>query len=96
MTKILDQAIAKARALSAEDQDALGAVLLSLAEEWPIRADDLDEETRTAIRGGIAQAKRGEFVPDEDIQALWKRYDLGEFATRRERAESVGIIRTSS
>ena len=33
MTKILDQAIAKARALSDQDQDAIGAVLLSLAEE---------------------------------------------------------------
>jgi hypothetical protein len=76
MTKILDQAIAKARALSAEDQDALGAVILSLAEEWPSRVDDLDDETRAAIRDGLAQAKRGEFVPDEDIQALWKRYGL--------------------
>jgi predicted transcriptional regulator len=71
MTEILDRAIAKARTLSAEDQDALGA-----AEEWPNRADDLDEETRTAIREGLAQAKRGEFVPEQDIQALWKRYGL--------------------
>jgi hypothetical protein len=31
MTKILDQAIAKVRALPAEDQDVLGAVLLALA-----------------------------------------------------------------
>ena len=76
MTTILDQAIAKVRALSVEDQDALGAVMLSLAKEWPIRVDDLDDETRAAIREGIAQAKRGEFVPDEDIQALWKRYGL--------------------
>jgi hypothetical protein len=76
MIKIVDKAIAKARALPAEDQDALGAVLLSLAEEWPTRADDLDEETRAAIREGIAQAKRGEFVPDQDIQVLWKRYGL--------------------
>jgi predicted transcriptional regulator len=76
MTKILDQAIAKARALSAEDQDALGAVLLSLAEEWPIRADDLDEESGVAIREGIAQAKRGEFLPDEEVEALWQRYGL--------------------
>jgi hypothetical protein len=33
MTKILDQAITKARTLSDEDQDALGAVVLSLAED---------------------------------------------------------------
>lgn len=54
----------------------MGAVILSLAEEWPIRVDDLDDETRAAIREGIAQAKRGEFVPDENIQALWRRYGL--------------------
>jgi hypothetical protein len=54
----------------------LGAVLLSLSEEWPIRAADLDGETRAAIREGIAQAKRGEFVSDEVIKALWKRYGL--------------------
>jgi len=76
MMKILDRAIAKARALSEEDQDALGAVLLSLAEEWSSRPDDLDDETRAAIREGLAQAKRGEFVPEQDIQALWKRYGL--------------------
>ena len=76
MTKILDEAIAKARALSTEDQDALGAVTLSLAEEWPSRVDDLDDETRAAIREGLAQAKRGQFAPDEDIQALWQRYGL--------------------
>jgi hypothetical protein len=76
MTKILEQAIAKARTLSDEDQDALGAVWLSLAEEWPIHPDDLDDETLAAISEGIEQAKRGEFVPDEEIQALWKRYGL--------------------
>ncbi len=76
MTKILDQAIAKARTLSDEDQDALGAVVLSLAEDWPKGLDDIDEGTRSAIREGLAQAKRGEFVPEEDIQALWKRFGL--------------------
>jgi hypothetical protein len=76
MTKLLDQAIAKARGLSEQDQDALGAVMLSLAEELSSRADDLDDETRAAIREGLAQAKRGEFVPDEEIQALWRRYGL--------------------
>jgi hypothetical protein len=76
MTKILDQAIAKARALSDQDQDALGVVMLSLAEDWPNGLDDLDEETRAAIREGLAQAGRGEFVPEQDIEALWKRYGL--------------------
>ncbi len=76
MTKILEQAIAKARALSDEDQDALGAVWLSLAEEWPLGARDIDDETRAAILDGIEQAKRGELVSDEEMQALWKRFGL--------------------
>jgi predicted transcriptional regulator len=76
ITKILDQAIAKARTLSDEDQDALGAVVLSLAEDWPKALDHIDEETRSAIREGLAQARRGEFVPEADVGALWKRYRL--------------------
>jgi predicted transcriptional regulator len=34
----------------------------------------LDKETRAAIREGLEQAKRGEFVPDEEIAALWERH----------------------
>jgi predicted transcriptional regulator len=75
MSKILDRAIARARTLSDEDQDAPGAVLLSVADELT-NGVDLDAETRAAIREGLAQAKRGEFVPDDEIQAVWKRYGL--------------------
>jgi hypothetical protein len=76
MTKILEQAIARARELPDEDQDAIGAVLLSLTDELPARIGDIDDETRAAINEGIAQARRGEFVPDEEIEALWRRYGL--------------------
>ncbi len=72
MTKILDTAIAKARMLPEEDQDALGAVLSRLPR-MAKRTDHLDDETRAAIREGLEQAKRGEFAPEQDIQALWKR-----------------------
>lgn len=76
MTKILEQAIAKARTLSEEDQDALGAVWLALAEDWPTGADDLDDETLEAIHEGIDQAKRGDLASDEEMQALRKRFGL--------------------
>jgi len=59
MTKILDKAIAKARALPAEDQDVLGAVMLAFAEEEFARIGQLDDETRAAIREGLEQAQRG-------------------------------------
>jgi|HubBroStandDraft_3_1064219.scaffolds.fasta_scaffold2969374_1 hypothetical protein len=76
MMKILEQAIARACELSDEDQDTVGAVLLSLTDELPGRAGDLDDETRAAISEGLAQARRGEFVPDEEIEALWKGHAL--------------------
>jgi predicted transcriptional regulator len=74
MTKLLERAIAKARALPPEDQDAVAVTMLSMAEEAPLVA--LDEETRAALREGLEQARRGEFVSDAEIEALWKRHGL--------------------
>jgi predicted transcriptional regulator len=75
MTKLLEQAIAKARKLSEDEQDALAVTIFTLTESdrsiLPI-----DEETRAAILEGLEQARRGEFVPDEEIEALWKRHGL--------------------
>jgi predicted transcriptional regulator len=36
----------------------------------------LTEEERAAIRQGLAQAERGEFVPDEEIAEINKRHGL--------------------
>jgi hypothetical protein len=72
MTKKLDDAITKVRALPEDDQDMAADVLLSMiAEPAP-----LDDEARSAIREGLDQARRGESVPDQEIQALWKRHGL--------------------
>ncbi len=75
MTKLLEKAIAQARALPPEEQDALAAVLLAMTDE---RAGvvPLDDEARAAIREGLEQARRGEFVPDAEIEALWQRFGL--------------------
>lgn len=75
MTKILEQAVAKAQSLPEADQDALGAILLSMAEGSPL-GPDLDEETRAAIREGLEQARRGEFAAAEDVAAIWRRHGL--------------------
>ena len=73
MTKLLDKAFAKLRELPEDEQDAFAVALLGLAEgDQP--APPLDEETLAALREGLEQAQRGEFVPDADIDALWKRY----------------------
>src|SRR6266487_1474898 len=75
MTKLLERAIARARELPPEEQDVIAAVLLSMAEAGTSRIAELDDETRAAIREGLDQARRGEFVPDEEIEALWKRHE---------------------
>jgi len=74
MTKLLQKAIEKARELPAQDQDAVAVEVLSMTEETPIVA--IEEETRAAIREGLVQARRGEFAPEEEIEALWKRHGL--------------------
>jgi predicted transcriptional regulator len=73
MTKLLEQAIARARELSDEEQDALGATILALTEGAG-SVLPLDDNTRAAILEGLEQARRGEFVPDAEIDALWKRH----------------------
>jgi predicted transcriptional regulator len=66
MTKLLEQAIARVRELPEEDQDALANALLFLTSEaGPVI--HLDEETRAAVEEGLAQARRGDFVPDEEV-----------------------------
>jgi predicted transcriptional regulator len=64
MTKLLDQAIAKMRQLPEEEQDSLARVLLSMAD-MDASAFPLDAATEAAIREGLAQADRGEFVQDD-------------------------------
>jgi hypothetical protein len=75
MTKLLEQAIAKVRELPEQEQDALAAIILSMAgadaSHFP-----LDREAEAAIREGLAQAERGEFVPDEVVAESNKRHGI--------------------
>jgi predicted transcriptional regulator len=75
MTKLLEQAIAKARALSDEEQGALALTIMAMAEDDAAFVR-LDDPTLAAIREGLEQARRGEFVPDEEIKGFWKRHGL--------------------
>ena len=75
MTKLFEEAIARARALPPEEQDTLAAVLLAMTDDGA-GIVPLDEEARAAIRQGLEQARRGDFVPDAEIETLWKRFGL--------------------
>ena len=75
MTKLLEEAIKKVRELPEADQDEAAEMLLSVASKRtePVR---LDDETRAAIQEGREQARRGEFVSDEDMAAFFKRHGV--------------------
>jgi predicted transcriptional regulator len=66
MTRRLEQAIARIRELPDEDQDALANALLAIAGE-ETSVSHLDADTRAAIEEGLAQARRGDFVSDEEM-----------------------------
>jgi predicted transcriptional regulator len=74
MTKLLDHAIAKVRELTDEEQDELAFALLTMIGDAP--ALPLTDATHAAIREGLAQADRGEFVSDEVIAEADKRHGI--------------------
>jgi hypothetical protein len=79
MTKMLDEAVKKVRELPDSVQDDAAEMLFSVAAKQgePIR---LDEETRAAVQEGRAQARRGEFVGEEDMQAFFERHGVKRLA----------------
>jgi predicted transcriptional regulator len=80
MTKMLEEAVAKVRELPESDQDEAAEMLFSVAAKkaGPVQ---LDEETRVAIREGREQARRGEFVSDEDMAAFFTRHGVKRHST---------------
>jgi len=76
MTKLLERAIAIVKELPNDDQDALAALVLSIAEDSDASIVPLDEATRSAIREGLVQAERGEFVPDDVVAEANKRHGI--------------------
>lgn len=56
----------------AEDQEELA----ELAREIEARRTGvyiMSDEERAAVRQGLEQARRGEFVSDEEMDAFWKK-----------------------
>ena len=75
MTELLDRVVARIRDLPDDDQDAFASVLMA-ALATATDVVPLDEASRAAIQVGTAQADRGDYAPDADIAALWRRHGL--------------------
>ena len=75
MTKLLEQAVETVRGLPPEVQDDLARILPQLAgkDELVIQLTDAEE---ASLAESLAQADRGEFATDEQVRAIWAKYDL--------------------
>ena len=75
MIKLLEEAIAKVRELPEAVQEEAAEMLLSVASKArePVR---LDVDTRAAVRRGLEQAERGDFVPDDVVARANKRHGI--------------------
>ncbi|MBI5311698.1 MAG: hypothetical protein HZB28_00900 [Methylocystis sp.] len=73
MTRLLDEAVAKARRLPDAAQDEIAQVLMQLAgdEVAPIQ---LTPEEEHDLAEALAEAERSEFASDEAMRALWSKY----------------------
>jgi predicted transcriptional regulator len=61
------------RALPTEEEEHVVELIMawtSLAERDVYR---LSDEERAAVRVGLEQANRGEFVPDDEMERFWRR-----------------------
>jgi DNA-binding TFAR19-related protein (PDSD5 family) len=74
MTKLLQEALDAVRQLPPDAQDDIARVLLQLvgSNEDP---EPIDAAHLPAVLEGLAQAKRGEFATDAEIEAAFHRLD---------------------
>ena len=74
MTKLLDQAVAKVRELSEEEQERAAESLMVFAELAKQGAYNLSAEERVAIEPSKAEVRRGEFATDAEVEAAYARF----------------------
>ncbi len=75
MIKVLEQAIEKIKELP-EDRQAYAAEVLEQIVAAGGGVFEVLEDHRAAVLEGLEQARRGEFVSDEEMAALWKKCGL--------------------
>jgi hypothetical protein len=75
MTRLLEQAVATVSALPDEVQDEVARMLLAFAgiEQPPIQ---LTPEEEADLAEADAEIERGELATDEEVRAMWAKYDL--------------------
>jgi hypothetical protein len=74
MTKLLDKAFEAVKRLSAAAQDEIARTILHLAENDG-EPEAIDARHLPAVLEGLAQARRREFASDDEVEAVFRRFD---------------------
>ncbi|TFF25652.1 hypothetical protein E3C22_05185 [Jiella endophytica] len=75
MTKLLDRAFDRIRALPEEAQDVLAHELLQMTgEEQPVHRLAPDE--KASMAASMEEAARGQFASDGEVRAVWAKHGL--------------------
>ena len=74
MTRLLELAIEEAKQLSPEEQDKLARTIMDIVHGGEDDVYLLSDEDRAAIEEGLAQADRGEFVTEDELNAILNKY----------------------
>jgi hypothetical protein len=81
MTKLLDQALEAVRRLPPDSQDEIAKAMLVLSE-GDAEPEAIDSAHLSAVLEGLAQAKRGEFATETELEAIFRRFEGRIFALR--------------
>lgn len=74
MTKLLERALEAVRRLPADSQDEIARAMLHLAD-GDGEPEEVDAAHLPAVLEGLAQARRGEFASDAEVEAAFRRFD---------------------
>lgn len=74
MTKLLEKALEAVRKLPSASQDEIARAMLRLSANDG-EPEVVDPVHLPAVLEGLAQAKRGEFAADTEVEAAFRRFD---------------------
>lgn len=75
MTKFFDDTVETIKTLSSETQDYIAQAMRRLAELDKEEPEEIDPAHLPGILEGLAQADRREFLTDEEVEAVFRRFD---------------------
>jgi hypothetical protein len=75
MTKLLDLALETVRRLPPGDQDEIARAMLCLAGHEDESAEEIDPKHLPDVLECVAQARRGEFATEAEVEAAFRRFD---------------------